>query len=329
MTHAWTVLVVVGTLVAFHATPGAAKIYRWVDPNGNVMFSDRPPQPGEVGGAEKDRGPSRPDGRQQPDSLQAIDEVLELSGIRPRLAMLGDHIQAGVRRQPGSLSAEEQAAIGRITTEAFRAESIYALLRAEFGKNLDADKLDDMLTWFRSPLGRRITALEVATQTAQGRGELERYAAQARQSTLPRERAVLLQRLDAAKESSDIAVEMVVLVAGSLARAADPLLPPERRLRAGQLQADLGQIRARAAQPVREAVLVQMLYTYRSLADRDLQEYLRLAESPPGRWFSTTVKTSLLDTIRVGSERMAGDLVRLVPPERWSRSEFKKPPLPY
>lgn len=328
MKHAWAVLVVVGALVALDAAPSAAKIYRWVDPNGNVMFSDRPPQPGEAGG-EKDRGPSRPDAPEQRDAPQAVDEALELSGLRRHLGVVADQIQLDVQQRPGQLSPQERAAVGRIMADAFRPDLVYSLMRDEFARHLDEGKLNDMLTWFRSPPGRKITGLEVAAQTAQGRPELRQYAARLRQTPPARERVALLQRLDAANGSTELSLEIVMLIAESMARAIDPLLPPERRLQAGQLQGELGQIRARAVQPIREAVLVTMLFTYRSLPDQELGAYVRLVESQSGRWFAGAVKNALLHSFGVSTARMAGDLVRLVPPERWSRGEFKKPPLPY
>ena len=138
MVRELTVLAVLGATFIASGDPAAAAVSRAGDSRAGAARPDRPSE------AEN----------------AALDNLLERSGLRVQL----ESLSAGVRVQflRGRLSGQDRLAIDRIVSERFAAEALYARIRLEFERSLDGAKLAKALEWYDSPLGRRITGLELA-----------------------------------------------------------------------------------------------------------------------------------------------------------------------
>jgi len=70
---------------------------------------------------------------------------------------------------------------------------------------------------------------------------------------------------------------------------------------------------------------MSMLYTYQTLEDDELAEYVRFSGSDAGRWYSTALRKALVGSIGKVVEQTATELVRAVPLERWARAAMPAP----
>jgi hypothetical protein len=68
-----------------------------------------------------------------------------------------------------------------------------------------------------------------------------------------------------------------------------------------------------------------MLYTYQTLDDDELAEYVRFSSSDAGRWYNTAMRKALVGSIGKAVEQAAAELVRAVPLERWARAAMPAP----
>jgi hypothetical protein len=256
-----------------------------------------------------------------------VDELLARSGLKRHIALIGHRLQHQFEAQ-GAFTPDERAALSRAAMNAYRPDVIYAAVREQLELRRDENKMNELLAWYRLPLGTRLVDLEVAAAIAQVGIEIVEYAERLKENPPTYERLESLQRLDAAVGNTDLSVDLAMVMQESMARAIDPVLPPERRMKPGQLQRDLARMRAEIVTPTRNAVLLTMLFTYRSVGDEDVRAYLRLMESPAGRWFSEATRRAMLQSIAAAAEMTATELARMVPPEVWLRGEFSKPRLP-
>ena len=286
MVRRLAVLAVLGTAFLAWVAPAAAAVSRPDDSPAAVTSSDRQ--------SEIDGG--------------ALDTLLERSGLKVQL----ESLSAGVRVQfllgRGRLSGEDRLTIDRIVSERFSAAALYARIRLEFEPNLESGKLAKALEWYDSPLGKRITGLELASLVPDG-GQITDF-----ENDRPSERRLdLIRRLDAGGGASDTTVDVTMAVVRSLTRAFQPALPAVARLSRGQLEHELTQVRNLTLERIRRACLLNMLTAYRDLTDQELEQYVRFVESESGQWYMSMMNGTLLIAVDAAAEATATELAAAVP----------------
>jgi hypothetical protein len=281
-----------GVLVAMVATAGAA-VSR--------------PEGKSRGTADSDRQ-SRSEPLSEADA-QALDTLLERSGLRLQL----ESLSAGVRVQfllgQGRLSGEDRLTVDRIVSQRFSAGHLYDRMRLEFEKNLEGARMAKALEWYESPLGKRITGLELAALTSDGAPSTPDNE----NSRASQQRLDLLRRLDTVGGASDTTVDVTMAIVGSLARAFQPSLPAVARLSRGQLEYELSQVRNMTLERIRRACLLNMLSAYRGLTDAELEQYVGFVESEGGQWYMGVMNSSLLTAVNAAAEATATELAAAVP----------------
>ena len=332
----WTLLtmVVMSVTLAVGQGASAAEVHRWVDARGTVNYTDRPPRPDEVTTLAPAAAPERETAAIAPKAEPArtgpatVDELLELSGVKAQLVGMTGRLAGEFRPRQGQMSQKDAAAVGRIVERTLRHEKIYTLIRDELRRHVDQPKLDTAVAWLRSPLGRKITALEVASSEAGAEQKVAAYAATLRGNPSPARRIELLQRLDWVSGSTEVSLDILVATARSTAKAMSAALPPDRRLRPGQIENQATEVRARAGTLIAQEGLAGMLYTYRSLEDDEIEQYVRFEASEAGRWYNVAVRRALVGAVGGVVERTAMELLRAVPPERWAPTAGPGPARP-
>jgi hypothetical protein len=354
------VLTMLAAIALLPAT-GGAETYRWIDDQGNVTYSDRPPQPREAGTPETkpEPGPKAPEAKttdpiaQESKSTEAkaleppprtrdaratvppapihrsgptkVDELLELSGVRVQLAGLLNRVAVDLRPPPGQMSAAEMAAIDRILAQSLRHETVYGAVRDAFRPQVDRLNLEATAAWLRTPVARKIVALEIASSEPSADQKVADYAARVKSNPPPARRLELFQRLDWVTGANETSADLVAAIARGLSSAVSAAGPAEARLRPGQIEDRAAQVRARASESLREVRTMSMLYTYRTLEDDELSEYVRFSSSDAGRWYNTAMRKALVAAIGKVVEQTATELVRAVPLERWARAAMPAP----
>jgi uncharacterized protein DUF2059/uncharacterized protein DUF4124 len=330
-------IVLVGLVVPAHA----GDVYRWVE-GSTVVYSDQPPQEGAVVTAMPGREPlpsvtagvatltSRSGTESVSTQPSTVDEILDLSGARTQLVGLAGSLGAGYLPHPGQLEARDGARVARIIAQHFAPERLYVAIHDEFDQQVDRERLDAMAAWFRSPLGRRITALEIAASKPEAAAAIAAFTAGVKTSPPTPERLELVERLDWVTGTSGVATDAALSIMGSVARAAATTAPAERRMRAGVVERRVDDMRGQMAALFGASVVPHMLYVYGPLTDAELKEYVDFLASPAGRVYNRVSHVALLRAVRGAADRTALEIVRAVPPQRWAAAAQRTsgPPAP-
>jgi hypothetical protein len=347
---------VLAAMLVLAATTASAGMFRWVDEQGNVTYSDRPPQPRDSGAAAPEAKPAadlkvpeskasdlktaspktaegmRRDAKATMPPLVAprtgatkIDELLELSGARAQLVGLVARVAADLRPAPGQMNASDMTMIERVLVQSLRPDAVYGAVRDAFIPQVDRASLETTASWLRTPAGRKIIALEIASSQPAAEQKIVEYTAIVKSNPPPARRLELLQRLDWVTGANETSADLVAAIARGLSAAVSAAGPPEKRLRPGQIEERAEQVRARANETLREVRTMSMLYTYQSLNDDELLEYVRFSGTDAGRWYNTAMRKALIGAIGKAVEQTATELVRAVPLERWARTAMPAP----
>lgn len=293
------ILCLVGLVALAMGSLAEAKTYRWVNDQGIVTYSDQPPQVRPVEGERE----------------ALITEALEISGTKHALETIPAHIRAQLDVRQTPIKPEEKARIVKILGDAFRTDVLYGAVRAAFKANYDPSRMGFVIGQLRTPLFRKVAALEVAASEPGAKQDLERFAIGLQGDVPKPARVALVQRYEASMRSAELQIEMGVVAFRAVSRSLEPVLPPEKRPTAREMDSAERTLRAKQDSLVRDA-LVRWLYTFRSLTDEELTEYVAFAETDAGRWFVTTQRKGLLDAMRTAMDAAARQLAAAFPVKR-------------
>lgn len=282
-----------------------AQAYRWVDERGVIHYTQTPP-------------PAAAQAPANPAAL--VDEVLESTGVRRAIGQVPAQVQlgfqAGVRQRGAQISQAQLAGLTDIMVRAFTAEALYAHVRETFVAAADAQRLNAVLDFSRSPLARQMTDLELAAVSAEGAAQMRAFAERLKTSRPSPTRVDLVRRLDAATGVTDLAVDVALATVRSMAKVMDAMAPPDKRLKAGELDALVAKTRATMYDPTRVAVAVQLQFVYRSASDQELSDYVQLHESEAGRWFSRLLRKGFVEAMSTAATQAAEELSRTLLPQK-------------
>lgn len=258
---------------------------------------------------ERDRGDriaAQPDPQA---TARALDVLLQRSGLRGQLGSLSAGIRAQFVRAHRNQSGQDRITIDRIVAERFAPETLYARIKVEFQRNADSGRLEKALAWYDSPLGKRITAQELAALVAGG----AEAVADLEQNRPSLRRLDLIERLDEGSGASETTVDVTVAIVRSLTVAFQPGLPAVAGLSRDQLDRQITQARNRTLEDMRRVCLVSMLLAYRGLSDEELDQYVQFVESEAGQWYMSVTNSALLAAINAAADTTASELAATVP----------------
>ncbi|HEY7516786.1 MAG TPA: DUF4124 domain-containing protein [Methylomirabilota bacterium] len=305
----------------------AAGMYKWTAADGTVTYSDRPQPPAPEPATPEPTTPAAPVTPATPPGSPAregapkpaatVDEVLEMSGVKPQLAVAPAKMASEFKpRRP--LNAEDTAALEAILARNFAGDRLYSQIRTEFRRRADGRKLAEVAAWLRSPLGEKITAVEVAAGLEADAGQrMVAFAPGGRGGPGPA-RVALMERIDWTAGVTDGALESMLAVARAMAMAINRALPPDERQTSAQIERHLQQLRGQSRAKLAQSTITFMLYQYRGLDDDELQQYADFLASDAGRWYSATMSKAMNRTVAAAAQRAASEAIRAIPPPRWA-----------
>jgi hypothetical protein len=208
-------------------------------------------------------------------------EVYRLSGTRDQLRQYPEGTAALIRANRGEMTPRVFQAMqtaARVATDSTRMDDLFL---ERFRAQLSPKTASRALRFFESPVGKAVAQAERRAASPKGVVELEVFR---KQNPAPRDpaRARLLQVLDTATGSSDVAIEESLAMTHALAFALDAARPPEQRRGSEELWRLVRQYDAEDRSNAKQDVLSLYTYVYRTLSMEELREYIRFAISDEG-----------------------------------------------
>ena len=151
------------------------------------------------------------------------------------------------------------------------------------------------LTFFQSPLGRRIVAAELL---ATRRDQLAKHAQGLPRIEASATRQLLINHLSRALPAREAGAEVTLAIAGVAADSLSSMIPG--LLGGGQAQGMLDGQRQRLMEQIAGELDNTLLYVYRDLSDPELEEFVTFAESPDGKAYYLAALAAIRAGLAVG-----------------------------
>jgi hypothetical protein len=169
-----------------------------------------------------------------------------------------------------------------IMPQAYSSGKFYRALRRPFNEDYKPQYVRSVVQWYRSALGKRILKLEREANEPTNRLAMGLFVKKLLNSPPDEKRTRLVERIE---RSSHLTEAGKNLFLGYV-----KLMQPFNRYFEGKtLSRELRKLEKSITEPMREVVLHSLLFSYRNLKDKEIEEYARFLNSQSGQWFSQTL----------------------------------------
>jgi tetratricopeptide (TPR) repeat protein len=241
------------------------------------------------------------------EELMLIHEVLEISGAKEQISYYADVVGSGLPQFRNNLSEQKiRQELTRLIKESFRFDKIYPSVVQVFQSRFQKEHLMAVLSWLKTPVGRKMTALEIKANNPEAMKEIETFASEYQKMGETRKK--LLMRLEKAINATEMNIEVVSASLLEMLKSMQSQTPERNRLSSGQIDAIVEKIRNMPREQLKNNVMVSLAYTYRELADKELETAIQFYETPAGKWFNETSIKAITSAIGKASREIGEQL---------------------
>ena len=242
-------------------------------------------------------------------NLALVNQVIERSGLTKMISqfpvLLKEGIQQGAEQSGAQGSANNQKMfmqINQIIDQAFVVSQSIEGIRAEFSTQLTEQELLHVLEWLNSPLGVKITQMEIDVMSSDAYNDMQSQLLSLQEKHRGSERERLFQDFDKATNATEASLETAIAIQLTLASAMsaasnNPQMPSYEELKKS-VEANRFMMRG----VIGQQVYANYLYTYRKLTDDELKAYVDFALTPEGNHYSLVVNEAVKNALLKPSE---------------------------
>jgi hypothetical protein len=239
-------------------------------------------------------------------TVLAKQDLITKSGMERQVKEIPASFKLGMeqaRQQGAPIDAKLAQAWAEAVALAFSAEKMLVAIDKGLQKILTAEDDRLLLAHYNSPLGRKITELEVKASRAEAAAEIEAYAQKLMAN--PSEHAnrlALYQEIDKAVGGTNLAVDLAMTMQVAIQVGMISAMTGPKDLNIPAMRAAAEKTRFQLTQQMASAILASLAYTYRDLSIKELTAYLTFLNSSAGKKFNADAAKLLNQTLAAQTE---------------------------
>lgn len=232
-----------------------------------------------------------------------IRAVLDHSGLTEVIAQVPLFIEAGMadalKEQHPDMTHEDLVALGDILRQSFAADVIIGETISHMEAHYDPQRIAGVSTHLASPLVQRMTDLEKASSTPPAYDAMMAFAATIEASPPADERLAVLAELDRASHTTELTVTLQVEIFRSIMRVINAYAGEQGGLYLSDeaLQNAVLLMQQQLWDEARGMTLLSFLFTYQSVSDAELRDYIRLHDDPDMQWYLALSSSALINAL--------------------------------
>ncbi len=225
-----------------------------------------------------------------------IHDALALSGIRQQMAYYADIVIGSIPDVQGIMSKERtKQDLRTVIRDSFRQGRLDPALVSVFSKRFNRTYIQVVIQWLKTPLGRKISALEIKATPAQkiaGAASFEGVHAK-----LPEERREIIQDMERALCMTDLSIDVISQSLYEMLKGMQSQLAEHSSLGSAEIDALVGSVRSMPRAQLTRHILDLLSYQCRDLTDEEIRSAMRFSATPAGTWFRETSRHAIGDAI--------------------------------
>ncbi len=225
----------------------------------------------------------------------SYDQLYKVAGWPEQRAHFSDALSAAQQRYQSSLPPAVFQALLNNSNQRFAPQAMDQRAETQMRKNLQDPS--PALSFFQSPLGRKVVAAELL---ATRRDQLAKNAKGLPKMPASDNRLLIIGHLAQALPAREAGAEVSLAIAGVAADSLSSMIPG--LLGAGQAQGMLNGQRQRLMEQIGADLNNTLLYVYRDLTDTELEEFATFAESTEGQAYYQAALAAIRAGLAVGQD---------------------------
>lgn len=213
-----------------------------------------------------------------------VKQYLKRSGINDIMATFPDQITVlSAQRLVGTENPGLEKKVAAIMKESFDVKQAQESVHAFFLKNTRTDFLEKELEWLNSPLGKKITAEELAASRPEAQDDLLRYLTRLQNAPPSEARAAAIRELEATTGMSKRSAHIILELVRGMNESVNLTLPKNRQKSRKEMEKELAEMRPVIRETMREKFILSSYYAYRNISDKELARYIAFYRSDTGK----------------------------------------------
>lgn len=251
-----------------------------------------------------------------------MEQLYRLSGLQEQVAALPSSVKAGfkeaVQRLPSTerISPQQIDALEHRIETAFNDRELSKFLNSNLKSNLDTASVKAALKWFSTPAGQRVTAAETAASMPHTQAALANFANEMVNRALPSHYTERVRIIKEATNATDKSVEMAMKMQTAITSALITATP-EGAKKLPYVDLQFRNSRSMVEKQVSQYVDSAMMYTYKNISQKDLDNYIEFVTSKPGKNYARAVLNSIAKTLDSAIKILSRELTDLA--KQWKR----------
>lgn len=236
-----------------------------------------------------------------------IDSILSVSGMKISLRNMSEQIVAGGTQSFDKNEAPEEikAKIKAIYEDAFPPDLFINSATIAMRDNFDQQRYSHVLLLLSSPLARRMADLEAQKPSLQ---EMQTYVLGLAKNPLSAKRKSQIKEIDAASGASDLMTQVYM---SSIKASAFGVLGDCPEARSNFEKALANRLRT-IKTAIQKDMQITMARTYKDVSDRDMDDYIKIYNSPDAMWVQRIVQKVIKDQSEIGATKVGQAVGMLV-----------------
>lgn len=225
--------------------------------------------------------------------------------IRQFPVLLKEGLQQGAEQSGAENSSNNQKMImqiSQIIDQAFVINESVDSISEALSTQLTEQELLSVLDWLNSPLGKKITQMEINVMSSAAYKDMQSQLLDLQKKYRGSERERLFQLFDKSTNATDASLETAIAVQLTLSSAMsassnNPQMPSYE-----QLKESIESNRFMMRGIIGQQVYANYLYTYQNLTDEELKAYIDFTSTPEGHRYSLVVNDAVKNALLKPSE---------------------------
>jgi hypothetical protein len=234
-----------------------------------------------------------------------INAIMTETGFDKLVEHVPEFAQNTLKQSSGALEPQVNSALSKAFSQSFASAAIRKDVLAVIQAHYDNKQGAAYLQQLQSPLSKKIAGLERSTNDPANRDDLAAFAKALKSKPAPAKRIKQIERLDKATRITEFGVDMQAALFKAVFTAVNPVMDEEMRVGDSEMEKMVKEVRQSFSGAYKEGTQLSYLYTFRSLSDQELDEYIKLCESSDYRWGVQLLGNAMISALNQAAERAA------------------------